>query len=85
MHLRLVSDRSEPVAAKMTNSLESCLHGKWVDGVCVCEIGYESLFDESSLNPVYCGERKTHILANSLTSAMMFHLLMMSVNYFSPL
>lgn len=61
----------------------SCVHGEWVDGTCLCERGYESIFNDAILDPVYCGDRIVRVLTRSIDPATIVHYLAMGVRYFS--
>ena len=34
--------------------MDTCVNGRWESGVCVCNQGYLSGFDENNLKPTYC-------------------------------
>lgn len=41
-----------------------CVHGRWIDGICVCDRGYVSEFKNGELYPVYCGKRDEVFVVN---------------------
>lgn len=69
--------------ATSNDVIMSCVHGEWVDGTCLCERGYESIFNDAILDPVYCGDRIVRVLTRSIDPATIVHYLAMGVRYFS--
>lgn len=39
-----------------------CVHGKWVEGVCVCNKGYDTGFNHRLLYPKYCENEKVTVI-----------------------
>ena len=66
--------------ATSNDAVESCLHGEWVGGTCICERGYESTFNDVTLHPVYCSDRMVRVLTKSIDPATIVHFLTMSVS-----
>lgn len=62
------------------NPLPSCLHGEWVGGLCLCDKEHTSAFDDALLHPVYCSERKTYVVSQSIDPMLLLHYLSMSVS-----
>lgn len=59
----------------------SCNYGEWLYGLCVCKQGYESSFDDVTLHPEYCSDRRIYLLSHSTDSTViLFHFMTMSVS-----
>ena len=60
---------------------DPCMQGKWEDGVCVCNQGYDVGFDELTLNPKYCANETVTIieLTTYLSTEQLSHFISMAV------
>ena len=61
----------------------TCLHGKWVDGICKCDRGYISEFREDQLYPIYCAKKSDVFivdLGRGFEPKELLHYTAMSVN-----
>ena len=53
----------------------SCLHGSWQDGVCVCEPGYLTKFNDRELYPIYCSEKDDVLIVDANKGYQPLHFL----------
>ena len=42
-----------------------CIHGHWEDGICTCEVGYDTGFVDLTLRPQYCGNEAVVLIKNT--------------------
>ena len=58
-----------------------CIHGQWKDGVCICDTGYATYFDDTTLTQKYCDsdEKAVALLSVSYEPRHYFYLLFMSL------
>ena len=60
-----------------------CVHGSWEDGVCVCQMGYETGFVDLTLYPQYCVKEAVVVIKNtSYDPENLVHLAAMAVSDF---
>ena len=59
-----------------------CIHGHWEDGICVCDKGYETVFVDLTLNPLYCSSDEVIIEKDPFySSENLFHVMAMAVSF----
>lgn len=63
---------------------DTCIHGRWVDSVCLCDPQYEVGFNELDLFPRYCSEEKVNVITIRpyITSEELVHVITMGLTIF---
>ena len=61
---------------------DTCINGRWEEGICVCNQGYDIGFNDLILNPKYCENESVAIVdfsKNLLSSGSLLHYAAMAV------